>query len=141
MTPNRLVALAIIALFALGYARLLIDAGVRDEVPAEAPTLDLITRAACTAIAEPLGEVLGVVLNPDAVRLADAAVGCSLSAPLSRVRTTEVRRGTEEVFRLLQWTPISPASSDTISYLRHPIRCEARFDSGLDLICHQVDVL
>jgi hypothetical protein len=143
VNPYRLVALVIIALFALGYARLLIDTGIRDEDPPPDAELDLLTKAACMAIAEPLAEVVDAAWTQETHLEGPAEVpACDLSA--SRPATLsedEAHHRIAAVFELTNWRQASSTSGATQIFVRDPVECTATVDALIHLRCLNRDLL
>lgn len=137
MHPYRLVALAVIAMFALGFSRLLADTGVRDEhAPADVP-FDLITRAACTAIADPLAEALEVSLVPGSA-VHDGYAVCELSAHRSAGMSAEQSVAhARAVFGMLSWRMVEASSSGEFVYERSPVRCALSVDELVNVTCRR----
>jgi hypothetical protein len=138
VNPYRLIALVIIALFALGYARLLIDTGVRDEEPDEEP-IDFYARAACTAIGDPVAELFGLEWRRSAKSASFGTVspGCMLASPLPEEYSTEqVRVAVERIFIAARWEARARPPGFDLAYDRRPVTCAVRTDhEGIVIHC------
>lgn len=131
MHPYRLIALVIIALFALGYARLLIDTGVREESPDPEIEVDLYARAACTAVGDPTSEALGIEWTHEVFE-SDGRRGCRLRSTVADTSAAkEAYIAVDRVFIMAKWQR-RPGTTDVESatYYRRPVTCTASLDSA-----------
>jgi hypothetical protein len=136
VNPYRLVALAVIAMFALGYARLLIDTGIKEEDERAVPA-DLITKAACTAIAGPLAEALEVSWEPEMETSGDQSV-CALSWDVPDDSSSDdVLFTVDAVFRLLRWEQLDAEGETGRKYVRAPVICSFHVDERIEAVCHR----
>jgi hypothetical protein len=134
VNPYRLVALAVIAMFALGYARLLIDTGIKEEDERAVPA-DLITKAACTAIAGPLAEALEISWEPEMETSGDQSV-CVLASDLPADSDSDVVLSTAgAVFQLLRWERVDSDVDTSRAYMREPVVCILRVDNQIRAVC------
>lgn len=138
VNPYRLIALVIIALFALGYARLLIDTGVRDEEPDEEP-IDFYARAACTAIGDPVAEVFGLEWTRSAkeASFGTGSPGCMLASPHPEEYSTEqVLVAIDRIFIAAQWEARTRPLEFDLAYDRRPVTCAVRAnEKGIVIHC------
>ena len=134
MSIGRIVTVVLFLIVAVGLARIFDGVGP-DEPEFEDAPVDMYARAACTAVAVPIGEALGITLEERHLWLVDVSpdsvAACRLTGTATAGGIDEITAPIHAFFRTARWRPYSLFDADarretTSAYRKSPVTCRYR---------------
>lgn len=131
MSIGRIVTVVLFLIVAVGLARIFDGVGP-DEPELEDAPVDMYARAACTAVAVPIGEALGITFDERYLWLddvsTDSVAACRLRGTATAGDIDEIKAPIHAFFRSARWLPYSLFDADgpretTSAYRKSPVTC------------------